>query len=92
MARGEALSEPQHKVVTMDRKEKAVGQGEQHSRPQVQVECDPLAILEKGAVCIHLPALQQPAFSTGPLCWALRKSLGHCQSPPARLSAHEDMG
>lgn len=35
MVRGKALSEPQHKVVTMGRKGKAVGQGDLKSRLSV---------------------------------------------------------
>lgn len=42
MVRGKALSEPQHKVVTMDRKGKAVGQGEQHSNLKSRLSVTPL--------------------------------------------------
>lgn len=64
----------------MGRKQKALGQGEQHSRPLVCIECDPLGMLGKIAVCLRLSPRQQPALSMSPPCKALQKSFGHCSA------------
>lgn len=64
----------------MGRKRKALGQGEQHSRPLVCIECDPLGMLGKIAVCLRLSPRQQPALSMSPPCRVLQKSFGHCSA------------
>lgn len=75
--RDKALCQPQYKIVTVDRRRKALGQGEQNSRPLVCIERDPLGMLKKDAICIRLSPHQQPAVSMSPPCRALKKSLGH---------------
>lgn len=68
-------------MLTMERKRKALDRESSTAERRSRLNMTPLGYWRG-----MLSAYQQPAFTTGPLCWTLQKSLGHL----ATLSSHED--